>query len=159
MTLSFAQKCLYPHQGLLCAFFLLLLKAFVELKVGRRTKAYLFQIFCKIKDWIKKSKQCMQPWARDQVYGMEIMEVNDNNSKYDFSLFLNFLDMASFFSLFLTCEPSCAHFFLGSCSFDTQSFLSTSLWVMLLWHAIFPLYLTVGHASLACHLSSFFFLA
>ena len=50
MILSFTQKCLYPHQGLLCAFFLLLLKAFVELKVGRKTKAYLFQIFCKVKD-------------------------------------------------------------------------------------------------------------
>ena len=50
MILSFTQKCLYPHQGLLCAFFLLLLKAYVELKVGRKTKAYLFQIFCKVKD-------------------------------------------------------------------------------------------------------------
>ena len=54
MILSFTQKCLYPHQGLLCAFFLLLLKAFVELKVGRKTKAYLFQIFCKVKDRIQR---------------------------------------------------------------------------------------------------------
>ena len=54
MTLSFAQKCLYPHQGHLYAFFLLLLKAFVELKVGRDTKAYLFQIFCKVKDWTQR---------------------------------------------------------------------------------------------------------
>ena len=29
--------------------FFLLLKTFVELKVGRKTKAYLFQIFCKVK--------------------------------------------------------------------------------------------------------------
>ena len=50
MTLSFAQRCLYPHQGLLCAFFLLLLGLFVELKVGKKTKAYLYQIFCKVKD-------------------------------------------------------------------------------------------------------------
>ena len=50
MTLSFAQRCLYPHQGLLCAFFLLLLRLFVELKVGRKIKAYLYQIFCKVKD-------------------------------------------------------------------------------------------------------------
>jgi len=50
MTLSSAQKCLYPHQGLLCALFFLLLKAFVEVTTGRKTKTYLFQIFCKVKD-------------------------------------------------------------------------------------------------------------
>jgi len=119
-------------------------------------KTYLHQIFCKVKDWIKNSKQSMQPWSRVQVCEMENVEINDVNSKYDFSLFLNLLNMASF-SLFLICEPSCAHIFFGSCFFGTPSFLSTSMWVMLLWHAIFPLYLTLGHASLACHFSSLFF--
>jgi len=101
-------------------------------------KTYLHQIFCKVKDWIKNSKQSMQPWSRVQVCEMENVEINDVNSKYDFSLFLNLLNMASF-SLFLICEPSCAHIFF---------------WVVLLWHAIFSLNLNVGHASLACHLSS-----
>ena len=61
---------------------------------------YLHQIFCKAKDWIKMSKQFMQPWSRVQVYGMENVEVNDVNSKYDFSLFLNLLDMLAFLSIF-----------------------------------------------------------
>ena len=130
---------------------------------GRKTcslieKEYLHQIFCKVKDWIKESKQFMQPWSRVQVYGMENMEVNDVNSKYDFSLFLNLLDMASF-SLYFWLVSLHVLIFFGSCFFGTPSFLSTSLWVLLLWHAIFPLHFTVGHASLACHLSSFFFLA
>ena len=72
---------------------------------GRKTcslieKAYLHQIFWKVKDWIKESKQFMQPWSRVQVYGMENVEVNDVNSKYDFSLFLNLLDMLAFLSIF-----------------------------------------------------------
>ena len=50
MTLLFAQRCFILTKAFLCAFFLLLLKAFVELKVGRKTKAYFFQIFCKAKD-------------------------------------------------------------------------------------------------------------
>ena len=50
MTLSFTQRCFILTKAFLCAFFLLLLKAFVDLKVGRNTKAYLFQIFCKVKD-------------------------------------------------------------------------------------------------------------
>ena len=50
MTLSFTQRCFILTKAFLCAFFLLLLKAFVELKAGRKTKAYLFRIFCKVKD-------------------------------------------------------------------------------------------------------------
>ena len=54
MILSFTQKCLYPHQGLLCAFFLLLLKAVCGAQGREKTKAYLFQIFCKVKDWTQR---------------------------------------------------------------------------------------------------------
>ena len=51
MTLSFAQKCLYPHQGLFVCLVSPTSKGFlVELKVRRKTKAYLSQIFCKVKD-------------------------------------------------------------------------------------------------------------
>ena len=42
--------------------------------------------------------------------------------------------------------------------FDLWAFMcSLFSWFVLLWHAIFSFYLTVGHASLACHLSSLFF--
>jgi len=47
------------------------------------------------------------------------------------------------------------HFF-ESYLFGTPSF-SLFFWVVLLWYAIFSLFLTVGHTSLACHLSSLFF--
>jgi len=64
--------------------------------------------------------------------------INDINYKFDFSLFLNFLDMASL--------P--LYFWLVSLH------VLTFFWVVLLRHTIFSLYLTVDHASLACHLFS-----
>ena len=63
MTLSFAQRCFILTKAFLCAFFLLLLKAFVELKVGRKTNAYLFQICCKVKD---RTQRVSKSYNHDQ---------------------------------------------------------------------------------------------
>ena len=47
-------------------------------------------------------------------------------------------------SIFLGCASLARHLFslahCGSCFFCMPSFLSFSMWVMLLWHAIFPLF-------------------
>ena len=66
-----------------------------------------------------------------------------------------FLDMASFslyfwlvslhvLTFFFGCASLARHLFslphCGSCFFGMPSFLCTSLWVMLLWHDIFPLF-------------------
>ena len=111
MTLSFAQKCLYPHQGFLCAFFLLLLKAFVELKVGRKTKAYLFQIFCKVKDPTQRVSKSYNQDREVHVCGYVVDEVESKKDK----LFHDFVSPFLYFwvwliSLFLH-GPSCVHFF------------------------------------------------
>jgi len=50
MTLSFAQKCLYPHQSLFVCLLSPTSKGFCGAQGREKTKAYLFQIFCKIKD-------------------------------------------------------------------------------------------------------------
>ena len=58
----------------------------------------------------------MQPWSRVQVCEMENVEINDVNSKYDFSLFLNLLDMASFSLYFWLVSLHVLTFFLGCAS-------------------------------------------
>ena len=98
MTLLSAQKCLYPHQGLLCAFFLLLLKAFVELKVGRKTKAYLFQIFCKIKDRTQRVSKSYNHDLEVHVCGYVVDGVKSKRIRCSmiWSLPSNVLGMANF---------------------------------------------------------------
>ena len=99
MTLSFAQRCLYPHQGLLCAFFLLLLRLFVELKVGRKTKAYLYQIFCKVKDRTQRVSKSYNHDRGVHVYGYVVDGVERKRIRCSVILSLPsyIFDMANFF--------------------------------------------------------------
>ena len=120
MTLSFAHKCLYPHQGLLYAFFLLLLKAFVELKVGRTTKAYLFQIFCKVKDLTQRVSKSYNHDREVHVCGYMVDGVESKRLRCSLILSLpsnilcmtNYLIFAwTFMCPFFFHGPSWVHFF------------------------------------------------
>ena len=117
--------------------FLFLKMAYVELIVGNKMRRHTCtKYFAKSKIGSKANNSYNHD-REVHVYGMGYVEINDDNSKYDFYL-LNFLDMASFPFYFLTCEPSCALFFgraslachlfslprCGSCFFGMSSFLS-----------------------------------
>ena len=114
MTLSFAQKCLYPHQGLLCAFFLLL-KAFVELKVGRKTKAYLFQICCKVKDRTQRVSKSYNHDREVHVCGYVVDGVESKRIMCSMILSLPsyILGMANFFLIFAWTFMCPSFFFMG----------------------------------------------
>ena len=130
MTLSFAQKCLYPHQGLLCAFFLLLLKAFVELKVGRKTKAYLFQIFCKVKVRTQRVRKSYNHDREVHVHGYVVDGVENKRIRCSmiWSLPSNILGMANF--LIFAWTFLCPFFFHGpSCAFSFFSIHSSCLYL------------------------------
>ena len=104
-----------------------------EVELGRDDEGtHLHYYYCKIKDWIQREIMFMFTYWSDRCTRW----------------------MSAPFWLILS--PS-SLFFFWPYFFGTPSFLSSSLWVTLLWHAIFPLFLIVGHASLACHLSSLFF--
>jgi len=74
---------------------------------------------------------CMNVWIRWKLLCV-----------WSFSLYFFFEDMA--ISFFLGRASLARHLFYlahcGSCFFGMPPFLSCSLWVMLLWHVIFPLF-------------------
>ena len=73
MTLSFAQKCLYPHQGLfVCLLSPTSKRLFVDLKAGRKTKACLFRIFCKVKDRTQRVSKSYNHDREVHVCGYEV---------------------------------------------------------------------------------------
>src|SRR6185312_10902954 len=113
MTLSFTQRCLYPHQGLLCAFFLLLLRLFVELKVGRKTEAHLFQIFCKVKDRTQRVSKSYNHDREVHVCGYVVDGVKSKDQGapcFSLSLLIIF-GMAKF--LIFAWTLMCPFFFIG----------------------------------------------
>ena len=59
-------------------------------------------------------------------------------------------------SFYLNDMRSWLYYYLVFSSFLLDIHVSI-FWVVLLWHTIFSLLFTMGHASLACHLSSLFF--
>src|SRR6185369_15677081 len=93
----------------LCAFFLQLLKAFVELKVGRKTKAYLSQIFCKVKDRTQRVNKSYNHDREVHVCGYVVDGVESKiiRKSMIWSLPSNLLGHGCFFFH----GPSCVHFF------------------------------------------------
>ena len=95
-------------------FFLLLLKAFVELKVGRKTKTYSFQIFCKVKDWTQRVSKLYNHDREVHVCGYAVDGVESKRIRCSMILSLpsNILGMANL--LIILHGPSCVHFiFMG----------------------------------------------
>ena len=123
MTLSFAQRCFILTKAFWCAFFLLLLKAFVELKVGRETKAYLFQIFCKVKD---RTQRVSKSYNHDQeVHVCEYVVDGVKSKRVGCSMILSLpsyiLGMANF--LIFAWTFMCPFFFHGpSCALFSSFF-------------------------------------
>ena len=125
----------------MCAFFLLLLKAFVELKVGRKTKAYLFQIFCKVK---VRTQRVRKSYNHDRevhvcgyvVDGVESMRIRCSKI---WSLPSNVLGMANFlifawtfmcpfFSWTFMCPPFFSWAFMGPLLFSFSLHSSCPYW-------------------------------
>jgi len=90
----------------------------VELKVGRKTKAYLFQIFCKVKDRIQRVRKSYNHDREVHVCGYVVDGVESKRVRCSMILSLPsyiFLGMANFlFFVFFLRGPSCVHFFHGS---------------------------------------------
>jgi len=86
----------------------------VELKVGRKTKAYLFQIFCKVKDLTQRVSKSYNHDREVHVCGYVVDEVESKRIRCSMILSLpsNILGMANF--LIILHGPSCIHFiFVG----------------------------------------------
>ena len=113
MTLSFAQRCCILTKAFLCAFFLLLLKAVLELKAKRKTKAYLFRIFYKVKDQTQKVSKSYNHDREVHVCGYVVDGVE--SKRIGCSMFLSLpsyiLGMANF--LVSAWTFMCPFFFMG----------------------------------------------
>ena len=97
----------------MCAFFILLLNAFVELKVGRKTKAYLFQIFCKVKDRTQRVSKSYNHDREVHVCGYMVDGVESKRLRCSLILSLpfNILGMTNY--LIFAWTFMCPFFFMG----------------------------------------------
>ena len=97
-----------------------------EVELGRENEGtHLHHSYCKIKDWNHREVMLMFTYWSD--WGTRWMT----------TLLLDW------FSIFLGRTSLVRHLFFhffGSYFFGTPFFLSSPLWVMLLWHVIFPLF-------------------
>ena len=111
MTLSFAQKCLYPYQGLFVRLLSPTSKGFlVELKVGRKTKAYLSQIFCKVKNRTQRVSKSYNHDREVHVCGYVVDGVESKRIRCSMICLSLLMFLAWLIFLFLH-GRSCVHFF------------------------------------------------
>ena len=113
MTLSFAQSICILAKAFCSLLSPTSKKAFVELKVGRKAKAYLFQIFCKAKDRTQRVNKSYNYDREVHVCGYVVDGVKSKDQSAPcFSLsFLMILGMAKHFIFAWTFM--CPFFFIG----------------------------------------------
>ena len=137
--ISHVAHCVYILDKVLLLFILLLMIAYVELMVGKKEACTCVTYIAKSNNESMKMTNHTS-WSRLCMcveYGWWMIKIKDSLHESLSPLFEWHEDMAIFFSLSFF-SWTCVHFF-RSCFFGTPSFLSCSLWAMLLWHAIFPL--------------------